>query len=170
MDSTDRESQSVVSFPLKLTQQTEDVLNDAVGVATRFSADFIGVEHLFLAILGEGSCVPTQLITVLGLRDRLIDELEALLVSAGYNTSSNAVIKEDGSVLAYLVSDTDGKRRAVDAEGQPLDGGSWTPVPPGYDNDGRPVWASLTIRGRTRSSLHDVPAAPLGEGEDGARL
>jgi ATP-dependent Clp protease ATP-binding subunit ClpA len=66
-----------------------------VAAASKMAADlghqYVGTEHLFLAIIGDRHAVPTQVLTRLTDLDLVEVELRALLESDGYKTPSRRV-------------------------------------------------------------------------------
>jgi hypothetical protein len=72
-------------FPVQLTPRARDMLRRAVVEARKVGAtDFIGVEHIALAMLRDGDSVPTQVIDRLGYAEAILSELEAVLRSDDY--------------------------------------------------------------------------------------
>jgi sulfur-carrier protein len=83
-DRKDRRTDTV-RFPFKLTPRAERILTKhAPEECRRFQANFVGVEHLFLAILREGASVPAQVAQRLGVAGALEKELERVLTSDEY--------------------------------------------------------------------------------------
>jgi hypothetical protein len=80
---------TTVEFPVPLTERAEEVLAAAAAQARAVGANgFIGVEHIFLAIMGDPDAVPTQVVERLGYRDRVLEELLELLNSETYRRST----------------------------------------------------------------------------------
>lgn len=78
-----------VELPVRLTTRAVKVLQLAPEEARRVGASgYIGVEHIFLAILREGESVPAQVVKTLGLDELLRSELEAVLSSPEYRGTS----------------------------------------------------------------------------------
>jgi len=85
-----------IEFPVKLTPRARRILEAAPDEARRVGAEtFVGVEHLFLAILNEGGSVPAQLLNKLGFTEQIRTALEALLQSEGYRKSSREIRRPD---------------------------------------------------------------------------
>jgi hypothetical protein len=58
------------------------VLRSAKDEADREGAtDFIGVEHIFLAILHEGESLPAQVVSRMGYTEAIVEEIERILAS-----------------------------------------------------------------------------------------
>lgn len=71
-----------VEFPVPLTPRAEAILRRAADEARSVGAtDYIGVEHIFLAIAREGESVPASLMRRFGILDTLESALEQYLVS-----------------------------------------------------------------------------------------
>ena len=82
--------ETIIKFPVKLTPRAARILQHvAAAEARRVGATtFIGVEHIFLAILNEGESVPAQVVDRLGYRDAIVTELERVLGSDEYRAPS----------------------------------------------------------------------------------
>jgi ATP-dependent Clp protease ATP-binding subunit ClpA len=83
---------TTVTFPVKLTPRAEKVLLRASHEAQSVGAkNFIGVEHIFLAMLADEHAIPTQVLTKVGVVEDARRELETILRSEGYKTPSTEV-------------------------------------------------------------------------------
>jgi ATP-dependent Clp protease ATP-binding subunit ClpA len=67
-----------------------------VAAASNIASDqghrYVGVEHLFLAIIGDRSAVPTQVLARLVDLDQAVAELRAVMESDAYQTPSRRVV------------------------------------------------------------------------------
>jgi hypothetical protein len=80
---------ATIEFPVKLTPRARRILEAAPVEARGVGADdFVGVEHIFLAILNEARSVPVQVLNRLGFTDQIRTALEELLQSEEYRTPS----------------------------------------------------------------------------------
>lgn len=102
---------------LELTPRARDVLSEAANQANRVGQNFIGVEHIVLAVLDEGQSIPAQVIESMGLTERLRAQLHETISSP--SPTSNRVVDESGHIIGYLIDD-DGQARLVDVEGKAL--------------------------------------------------
>jgi ATP-dependent Clp protease ATP-binding subunit ClpA len=83
-----------------MTQVTEPVpttrYRKIVAAASNIASDqghqYVGVEHLFLAIIGDRSAVPTQVLARLVDLDQAEAELRAVMESDAYKTPSRRVV------------------------------------------------------------------------------
>lgn len=150
------ESEVASRLPLlEMTPRARSVLIEALRQANQLGHDFVGVEHIVLAILQEGHSVPAQVIASLGVTESLRARLNKAMSTS---LPSNQVIDHDGNLLGYLVGDEprlvslDGKRlrivtdeagneHAIDEEGnrQPKTSANAAPRLLALDEAGRPV-------------------------------
>jgi ATP-dependent Clp protease ATP-binding subunit ClpC len=73
-----------IEFPVDLTPRAKRILASAVDEAEFAGAEgYIGVEHIFLAILREGESLPAQVVNRLGFTNAIVDELVRTLRSMG---------------------------------------------------------------------------------------
>jgi ATP-dependent Clp protease ATP-binding subunit ClpC len=73
---------TTIEFPVKLTPRARRILTASAEEAEYAGAtDYIGVEHIFLAILREGESLPAQVVTRLGFTRTIADELERTMRS-----------------------------------------------------------------------------------------
>jgi ATP-dependent Clp protease ATP-binding subunit ClpA len=80
---------TTITFPDNLTPRAKRTLRQASEEAKRMGAEgFIGVEHIFLAILADKRAIPTQVMDKLGVAGDARREVEAVLLSDGYRASS----------------------------------------------------------------------------------
>ena len=80
---------TTLEFPVDLTPRAIRILNNAREEAVAVGVtDFIGVEHVFLAILRDGESVPAQIVGRLGYRSALVEELDRVLRSESYQGSA----------------------------------------------------------------------------------
>jgi ATP-dependent Clp protease ATP-binding subunit ClpA len=76
---------TTIEFPVRLTPRARRTLEAAVGEANQAGAiDFVGVEHIFLAILRDARSVPAQVVARLGHTAAIMEELERVLRSDNY--------------------------------------------------------------------------------------
>jgi ATP-dependent Clp protease ATP-binding subunit ClpA len=74
---------TTIEFPAPLTPRAAKILASASEVARSMgAATYIGVEHIFSAIVREGESVPAQVMRSLGYEDAIVSELERVLASA----------------------------------------------------------------------------------------
>ena len=69
---------------LKMTPRYIAVSEAAHRIAEELGHSYVGVEHLFVAIIRDGSAIPSQLIERHVRRDTLEQEILNLMTSAGY--------------------------------------------------------------------------------------
>ncbi|MDQ4142691.1 MAG: Clp protease N-terminal domain-containing protein [Actinomycetota bacterium] len=156
MSNVSQGRKKVIGFPVQLTPRATGILEQAAQEASRHGAnDFIGVEHIFLAILREGQSLPALLLNQLGLTERIVRELENTLGSEGYHQATNWVMRRDGTLIGYMVEAEDGDVIIVDDQGVPVgeDGtplpsapGARKPKPVSFDQHGNPLWAFPSAR------------------------
>jgi ATP-dependent Clp protease ATP-binding subunit ClpA len=73
---------------LRLTPRMQKVLDRAATQAKHAGLEVVGVEHVFLAILDDDESVPTQVLSSLGVRDRVRVELQRVLDSPEYRRTA----------------------------------------------------------------------------------
>ncbi len=72
-----------IEFSVDLTPRAKRILASAADEAEYAGAEgYIGVEHIFLAILREGESLPAQVVNRLGFTRTIADELERTMRSA----------------------------------------------------------------------------------------
>ena len=136
-----------MEFPVELTPRAARILERAAQVAREAGADdFIGVEHIFLAIIDDAHGIPALVLQRLGVAGRLRNELLAVLESEGYHTGSarmSNVVTYEGKLVGYRVTAEDGQPIVVNERGEPVDDkdANRRPQPIGFDEEGNPVWA-----------------------------
>jgi ATP-dependent Clp protease ATP-binding subunit ClpC len=74
------------------TPRYQRLVAAASEIATDWGHQYVGAEHLFLAIIGDRHAVPTQVLSRLTDLDRVEVELQALMESDAYKTPSLRVI------------------------------------------------------------------------------
>ena len=99
---------------LELTPRARDVLTDASRQAGRLGQNFVGVEHLMLAILDDPQSLPAQVIEASGMTETLRAQLHAIILRP--SPPSNRATDHDGNVLGYLLEG----RGMVSLDGKPL--------------------------------------------------
>ena len=73
---------TTIEFPVNLTPRARRILAASAEEAEYAgAADYIGVEHIFLAILREGESLPAQVVARLGFTRTIADELERTIRS-----------------------------------------------------------------------------------------
>lgn len=140
---------------LELTPRARDVLGEASVQAGRLGQNFVGVEHLMLAILDNPRSLAAQVIEALGMTERLRAELHAILSQPP--PPSNRVADHEGNILGYLfegrgvvsldgktlrvVTDDAGRTYGEDAQGkrQPTVPQAMAPHLVALDSAGSPV-------------------------------
>lgn len=86
---------TTITFPANLTPRAKRILERAAQEAKQMGAeDFIGVEHIFLAILADPHALPTQVMARLGAVEDARRELETVLNSEGYQTTSTDILQQ----------------------------------------------------------------------------
>jgi ATP-dependent Clp protease ATP-binding subunit ClpA len=75
------------------TPRYQRLVAAASEIATDWGHEYVGTEHLFLAIIGDRHAVPTQVLARLTDVDRVAAELRALMESDGYKTPSRRVAR-----------------------------------------------------------------------------
>jgi ATP-dependent Clp protease ATP-binding subunit ClpA len=76
---------TTIEFPVKLTPRAMRILERSRDEATAAGGNnFIGVEHIFLAILHEGRSVPAQVVSELGYTTSILERLSEFLRSEGF--------------------------------------------------------------------------------------
>jgi ATP-dependent Clp protease ATP-binding subunit ClpA len=73
------------------TPRYQRLVATASEIATEWGHQYVGAEHLFLAIIGDRDAVPTQVLARLTDPDRVEAELRTLMESDGYKTPSRRV-------------------------------------------------------------------------------
>ena len=73
---------------MTITPRTSTVLHLANTIAARRGHDYVGTEHLLLALLEEGDGIAGQVLMAIGAADAAKDRTERILASAGYRGSS----------------------------------------------------------------------------------
>ncbi|MFE2728192.1 Clp protease N-terminal domain-containing protein [Kitasatospora sp. NPDC059327] len=68
------------------------ILDEAARIASELGHEYVGVEHLFLAILADPRAVPTQVLTDFVPPEQVTAALHELLSSPGYNTPTRNVV------------------------------------------------------------------------------
>jgi ATP-dependent Clp protease ATP-binding subunit ClpA len=83
------------------TPRLQRILDSAIEQATQQGREYIGVEHVMLAILADRDAVPTQVMEKrLGLDiDAIVAALTTTMQSEGYKTPSRRVRLLDGTVV-----------------------------------------------------------------------
>jgi hypothetical protein len=132
-----------IEFPMALTPRAVATLRQAATVAKEAGAsDYIGVEHIFLAIVKDEGSIPTQVLHKLGVAEQVIQEVDSILGSERYGWASNRAVDAEGRPIGYLVQAKDGETILVDKNGRPVfekDEGR-VPIPLYTDNEGNPKW------------------------------
>ncbi|MEX2619646.1 MAG: Clp protease N-terminal domain-containing protein [Egibacteraceae bacterium] len=78
----------MIEFPAPLTPRAAHILRRAGDEARAHGAkDYIGVEHIVLAVLTEKESVPAQVLAKEGIAEQFREALEAVLNSPGYQGS-----------------------------------------------------------------------------------
>jgi len=78
------------------TPRFHSALGAAAEIARSRGHSYIGVEHLFLAILRDPDAVPTQALAEIADVGAVEDRLLAIMNSAGYRTPSSGVRRPPG--------------------------------------------------------------------------
>lgn len=82
---------TTIEFPAKLTPRASRILERASGVAQDAGVHhFIGVEHIFLAIMDDQGSIPTQVLERLGVANSVRRELLKILGSEAYRGSGSS--------------------------------------------------------------------------------
>lgn len=102
---------------LDLTPRARDVLAEAARQANRLGQNFIGVEHLVLAVLDEGQSIPAQVIESMGLTESLRAQLHEIISSP--RPTSNRAVDQADNIIGYLMND-EGQADLVNLEGNRL--------------------------------------------------
>ena len=71
------------------------VLGAAEEVADGMSHGYVGVEHLFLAIIRDRDAVPTQVLATIADLDAIESALLSLMNSDGYRTATRNIVMPD---------------------------------------------------------------------------
>jgi hypothetical protein len=66
------------------TPRYNQVLDASMGVAREMGHSHVGVEHLFLAIIGDQAAIPTQVLARISDLDQVEARLRELMASPGY--------------------------------------------------------------------------------------
>lgn len=82
----DMSADDVLNLPL--TPRTERVLAAAVEDARSRGHDYLGTEHLQMALAKERDGIAGQVLEVLGSRRDVVSKLEEIMNSAGYATEA----------------------------------------------------------------------------------
>jgi ATP-dependent Clp protease ATP-binding subunit ClpA len=80
------------------TPRYRQIVAAASSIASEQGHQYVGVEHLFLAILGDRAAVPTQVLSRLVDPNRAEAELRAVMESDSYKTSSRTRISPPGEL------------------------------------------------------------------------
>jgi ATP-dependent Clp protease ATP-binding subunit ClpC len=83
--------------PLAATPRFQRVLGTASEIARSMGHTYLGVEHLFLAILRDPDAVPTQALAEVADTGEAERHLLAIMSSASYSAPSTAVHRPSGS-------------------------------------------------------------------------
>lgn len=110
---------------LELTPRARDILIAASKQANRLGVNYVGVEHLVLAVIEEGKSMPAQVIAGLGMTKVLRAALHDAMTAP--HLRSNRAVDHAGNVMGYLVGDPprlvtldgQGVRLQVDDDGHP---------------------------------------------------
>lgn len=100
-----------------LTMRVRRTLLDAWGEAERLGHSYVGTEHLLFALSRDPDGIAGQVLHHLGMADRVIEELERILMSRGYGgspgSSSQPAVPGQGTPEAtvWFESDVDGNPR-----------------------------------------------------------
>jgi Clp amino terminal domain, pathogenicity island component len=79
---------TTIEFPVDLTPRAIRILKGARAEAVAVGeTDFIGAEHVFLAILREGESIPAQIVGRLGYTKAIVEEFDQVLRSC-----ANAIV------------------------------------------------------------------------------
>jgi len=78
------------------TPRFHQILGAAAEIAQSMGHSYLGVEHLFLAILRDPEAVPTQALAEVADAGEAERHLLAIMSSAGYRTPSAAVQRSPG--------------------------------------------------------------------------
>lgn len=105
---------------LKLTPATRELLLEAEQEAAQLGHDFIGTEHILLAILSESHGVADAALRELGLIETVRAKLHEIMVSPEYNSSSNEVVDQTGALVGFMWYDKEGNQYIGDADRTPL--------------------------------------------------
>lgn len=89
---------------MQMTPQARHMLTLAAECSATLGQNYVGVEHLVLAIINNRT-ITAQILDHLGVSERLRAHLMECL-TANWE-SSNAVVNDEGDVLAYLVTTED---------------------------------------------------------------
>lgn len=105
--------------------------------------EYIGAEHIFLAIVKDNNSLPAKVLHELGVLDQVIEEIRLWIAAA--EVASN---KTTGSTQGYLVEAEDGEVIVVDEHGSPVspDDQHRQPKPLWYDGDDAVWYFRGTIR------------------------
>jgi len=68
-----------------LTARMQTALLAAHETAHRFGQKHVGTEHVFLAILLDPNSIPSHMLKDIGVRERVVKEIETMLASDAYN-------------------------------------------------------------------------------------
>jgi ATP-dependent Clp protease ATP-binding subunit ClpA len=132
-----------IEFPVELTPRAVAILRQAATEARAVGAsDFIGVEHIFLAIVKNEGAVSTQVLNKLGVTEQVIQELESVLSSERYHWASNIAVNAEGRFVGYMVQAEDEDMIIVEEHGRAVfekDDGR-TPIPLFTDEEGNRQW------------------------------
>ncbi len=104
---------------MALTPAARGLLFRAQQVAQSWGHEYIGEEHLALAMLADPS-IPGQLARHLGVAEPLANALAETMQSVGYHTPSNRVGDRDGNLIGSMHLNADGHPYVGDAEGTPI--------------------------------------------------
>ncbi|HET7487521.1 MAG TPA: Clp protease N-terminal domain-containing protein [Acidimicrobiales bacterium] len=73
-----------MTLPLNaMTPRSRTVFLLAAGIAEAAGQQYVGTEHLLLALAREGGGVAAQVLEQLGVRERVMQELEPIIEKAG---------------------------------------------------------------------------------------
>ena len=76
---------TTIRLPLDLTPRARKILEGAAREARARGHGFIGVEHIFLAVLSEGESLPAHVLGNMRLKDDVWRELDASMRSPAYS-------------------------------------------------------------------------------------
>lgn len=80
---------------MDLTRRSKQVLKLAEEIARRFGHNYVGTEHLLLALIEEQDGIAGQIIRDTGVDQTLHRRLEEILRSEAYRSASSGMVDHD---------------------------------------------------------------------------
>ena len=108
---------------LEMTPRARRALSSAREEARRLGHDYVGTEHLLLALAADPAGIAGSVLRELGVTAQARDRVMEILSAPSYSEGSNKVVDSEGNLLGYFVYDDEDPEtiRLVDRDGRPVD-------------------------------------------------